>query len=132
MKRNYGRGRRAGLTVAVGARYKYELTDIFVGQFALTQFPHKSTAVLRLGCADGSEAEDVLEYTQNYVGAKRYLEALRYCGPREWCRGMRVVQGLAGEKYALSAFPSMRHWFGHETLILRDQRLSRCDRVQEL
>ena len=55
---------------AVGVRYRFELNDLFVGEFALMIMPHSTE--------DCFLAEDkaVLMYTDHYVGVLKFLMLL--------------------------------------------------------
>ena len=74
---------------AVGVRYRFELNDLFVGEFALMIMPHSTE--------DCFLAEDkaVLMYTDHYVGVLKFLMLL--AGTEDG-----NVEGV--RKYAASAF----------------------------
>ena len=63
-------------TLVVACRYWYELTDGYVGQFALTMLPHR--------CAKDilPRVSRHLESMQNFAGVLEYLSSWRYAGDR--------------------------------------------------
>ena len=125
--RNFRRGPRAGSTIAVGIRYKYELTDLYLGQFNASQFPHKKASVF---VPATSGPQDTLAYTLYWVGTARYLQNLKYCD-LPWYMGLPIVQcgDDEEEQYALAAFPGMRAWYEADAVRWREGMLARGERV---
>ena len=130
VKRNFRRGARAGRSVAVGIRYKYELTDLFIGQFMTSQFPHRDAAVFVV------EGDEELKYTEHYLGGLNYLTSLRYVD-KPWHFGLPYVEvagrpSEAPELYALSAFPSIRRWEAEGGLQVLGVDVGRAERMQPI
>eukprot|EP00969_Alexandrium_andersonii_P366031 15467532-Alexandrium_andersonii.AAC.1 len=51
--------------VCVVVRFAFELYDVFLGQFCLAQFPHRSATVLL-----PVQGEEVLDFTRHFLGAR--------------------------------------------------------------
>ena len=125
--RNFAAGPRRGCTVAVGIRYKYELLDLYLGQFSASQFPHrKSSVFVSPNVADGWR----LDYTKEYLGTCQYLRNLKYTS-NEWYMGLPVVQcgDDDEEQYALCAFPGIRVWYLASEVQLEDHCLQQEARI---
>ena len=77
-------------TTAVGVRYRFELNDLFLGEFAVTMMPHSSKYCFL------SEDKAVLTHTDHYVGVMNFLMLL------SWTENGNLQ---SDGKYAATAFP---------------------------
>ena len=74
------------------ARYWYELTDGFWGQFLLTQFPHQYAKELL------PREYQHLETMQNFAGALEYLSTWKWLAPTQ-------IQATDGMVFEITALP---------------------------
>ena len=91
-------------TVAIGARFCFELLDNFIGQFCTLFFPHCSADAFHV------QSDEIVGHTRCYYAAMAYLKNLRWAfnGDKPF-----LTDGC-GASYAVDAFPL---WFDGEPAI---------------
>jgi len=91
----------------VGVKFEFELYDIFVGQFAVTMFPHASEDAFSVPIdrdAFHGPAWADLEYTKHFVGVLSYLLRLRWAMGRVDCVLLETTK-LNRSSFPMDGFP---------------------------